>query len=161
MKRDKYMGMDVHQATTVVAVIDAEGKIVLETIVATAASLLLMLTGAATAYARAVQADLILAKEGLIVSEHAVLENGETVVIKVKAHPCNLISTRAWAPVHRFVVEFGFSPVSRMRLPPDMQNRRGESLKQLEELLSQPRKPREPLPEELARMKAEAESKPS
>ena len=36
MKRDKYMGMDVHQATTVVAVIDAEGKIVLETIVATA-----------------------------------------------------------------------------------------------------------------------------
>jgi transposase len=37
MKRDKYMGMDVHQATTVVAVIDAEGKIVLETIVPTAA----------------------------------------------------------------------------------------------------------------------------
>ena len=37
MRRDKYMGMDVHQATTVVAVIDAEGKIVLETIVATAA----------------------------------------------------------------------------------------------------------------------------
>ena len=37
MKRDKYMGMDVHQATTVVAVMDAEGKIVLETIVATAA----------------------------------------------------------------------------------------------------------------------------
>jgi hypothetical protein len=31
MKRDKYMGMVVHQATTVVAVIDAEGKIVLET----------------------------------------------------------------------------------------------------------------------------------
>ena len=25
MKRDKYMGMDVHQATTVVVVIDAEG----------------------------------------------------------------------------------------------------------------------------------------
>jgi Transposase len=38
MKRDKYMGMDVHQATTVVAVIDAEGKMVLETIVATAAA---------------------------------------------------------------------------------------------------------------------------
>src|SRR5215468_10556627 len=32
------MGMDVHQATTVVAVIDAEGKIVLETIVETAAA---------------------------------------------------------------------------------------------------------------------------
>jgi hypothetical protein len=38
MKSDKYMGMDVHQATTVVAVIDAEAKIVLETIVATAAA---------------------------------------------------------------------------------------------------------------------------
>ena len=38
MKRDKYMGMDVHQATTVVAVIDVEGKIVLETIVPTAAA---------------------------------------------------------------------------------------------------------------------------
>jgi hypothetical protein len=38
MKRDKYMGMDVHQATTVVTVIDAEGKIVIKTIVATAAA---------------------------------------------------------------------------------------------------------------------------
>jgi hypothetical protein len=38
MKRDQYMGMDVHQATTVVAVVDAEGKLVLETIVATEAA---------------------------------------------------------------------------------------------------------------------------
>ena len=38
MKCDKYMGMDVHQATTVVAVLDAEGKVVLETIVATEAA---------------------------------------------------------------------------------------------------------------------------
>jgi len=35
MKCDKYMGMDVHQATTVVVVLDAEGKVILETIVAT------------------------------------------------------------------------------------------------------------------------------
>jgi len=35
MKRDKYMGMDVHQATTVVVVIDSEARLVLETIVAT------------------------------------------------------------------------------------------------------------------------------
>jgi hypothetical protein len=34
---DKYIGMDVHQATTVVAVLDAEGKLVLETIVETQA----------------------------------------------------------------------------------------------------------------------------
>ena len=35
MKYDKYIGFDLHQATTVVAVLDAEGKVVLETIVAT------------------------------------------------------------------------------------------------------------------------------
>src|SRR5215510_3567558 len=38
MKCDKYIGFDVHQATTVVAVLDAEGKVVLETIVATEAA---------------------------------------------------------------------------------------------------------------------------
>lgn len=43
MKCDKYMGMDVHQATTVVAVVDAEGKLVLETIVETQAASLIRL----------------------------------------------------------------------------------------------------------------------
>jgi len=38
MKRDQYMGMDVHQATTVVAVLDAEGRVVMETIVPTQAA---------------------------------------------------------------------------------------------------------------------------
>jgi transposase len=38
MKRDKYMGLDVHQAMTVVAVMNADGKIVLETMVPTAAA---------------------------------------------------------------------------------------------------------------------------
>jgi len=42
-KRDKYMGMDVHQATTVTCVMDAEGKTVLETTVATEAGTLLRL----------------------------------------------------------------------------------------------------------------------
>src|SRR5215467_6571072 len=37
MKLDKYIGMDVHQATTVVVVLDANGKVALETIVATEA----------------------------------------------------------------------------------------------------------------------------
>jgi transposase len=35
MKRGQYMGMDVHQATTVVAVMDQDGKMILETIVET------------------------------------------------------------------------------------------------------------------------------
>ena len=37
MKRDKYMGIDLHQATSVVVVLDSKGKQVLETVVATEA----------------------------------------------------------------------------------------------------------------------------
>jgi transposase len=43
MKCDQYMGMDVHQATTVVVVLDVEGRLVLETIVATEAAAILRL----------------------------------------------------------------------------------------------------------------------
>jgi transposase len=43
MKCDKYMGMDVHQAMTVVTVMDADGKVILETIVATEASAIIRL----------------------------------------------------------------------------------------------------------------------
>ena len=43
MKCDKYMGMDVHQATTVVVVLDAEGNVVLETIVETEAASIIRL----------------------------------------------------------------------------------------------------------------------
>jgi len=41
MKCDKYMGMDVHQAMTVVVVVvvlDVEGKVILETMVPTEAA---------------------------------------------------------------------------------------------------------------------------
>jgi len=43
MKRDKYIGMDVHQATTVVAVLDADGRVIAETIVPTEASAIIRL----------------------------------------------------------------------------------------------------------------------
>ena len=43
MKRDKYIGMDLHQATTVVVVLDAEGTLVLDTIVATEAAAIIRL----------------------------------------------------------------------------------------------------------------------
>ena len=42
MKSDKYIGMDVHSATTVVVVLNAEGKLVLETIVATEAAAMML-----------------------------------------------------------------------------------------------------------------------
>src|SRR5262245_30954526 len=43
MKCDKYIGCDLHQATTVVAVLDGEGKVVLETIIATEAAAVIRL----------------------------------------------------------------------------------------------------------------------
>ena len=43
MKHDKYIGMDLHQATTVAVVLDAEGKLVLDTIVATEAAAMMRL----------------------------------------------------------------------------------------------------------------------
>src|SRR5213593_227264 len=43
MNRDKYMGIDLHQATSVVVVLDSEGKQVLETIVATEAPAMIRL----------------------------------------------------------------------------------------------------------------------
>jgi transposase len=43
MKCDKYIGLDVHQAMTVAVVLDAEGKIILETMVATEAAAILRL----------------------------------------------------------------------------------------------------------------------
>jgi hypothetical protein len=48
MKFDRYIGFDLHQATTVVAVLDAEGKVVMETIVATEAAADLHFTANAT-----------------------------------------------------------------------------------------------------------------
>jgi transposase len=42
-KRDQYMGMDVHQATTVVVVLDAKGNVILETMVATEAGAIIRL----------------------------------------------------------------------------------------------------------------------
>lgn len=41
MKRDKYIGMDVHQATTVVSVLDGAAKVILETILVTEAAAIL------------------------------------------------------------------------------------------------------------------------
>jgi len=43
MKCDKYMGMDVHQAMTVVVVLDADGKVILETMVPTEAAAIIRL----------------------------------------------------------------------------------------------------------------------
>jgi len=74
--------------------------------------------GACQAYARAVKADILLDKEGIIIKETAIVD-GEVVVLKMKKHPAVEISNRAWMAVKSFCCEFGFTPVSRVRLTLD------------------------------------------
>ncbi len=100
-----------------------------------------MLEGACTSYALAVQADLILAKDGPVVEQlYVEPESKEVVVLGRKKHPAVEIRNRAWALVRSFCSEFGFSPVSRMRLTP--QESAGDSageMDKLAEMLSKPR----------------------
>src|SRR5690242_2033149 len=74
-----------------------------------------MLEGACVGYERAVKADLILQKDGLIVEDSRVV-NGSLVILKRRAHPAVNVSRVAWNQVRAFCSEFGLSPVSRTRL---------------------------------------------
>lgn len=98
-----------------------------------------MLEGACIAYDRAVEADMILADEGITVKESIIDKRGEVVVLKVKAHPAVAISRTAWQQMRAFSTEFGLSPVSRARLTIEKRDD-GEDLATL---LSAPREPRE------------------
>lgn len=104
----------------------------------------MMLEGACVSYGRAVAADLILDRDGLIVEESVVdKDSGERVVLKVRKHPAVEISNRSWMLVKGFCSEFGLSPVSRTRLAVEKpENQRGQDLA---ELLSRPRAPRLPI----------------
>lgn len=86
------------------------------------------LEGVCVAYSQAIAADAILEREGQVVDE-PVLHQGHPVVLradedgsnpvylfKKKPHPAEGISRRAWAQYKTFCVEFGLSPVSRVRL---------------------------------------------
>lgn len=96
----------------------------------------MMLEGACVGYARAVEADLILAKEGLTVKESTIGDTGEVIVLKVKKHPAVEVANQAWRQVKAFCSEFGLSPVSRTRLTLEKPN---DELKRIEEALSKPR----------------------
>lgn len=99
----------------------------------------MMLEGACVNYARAVQADLILLREGLMVEESTIdQESGEKVVLRTKYHPAVTVSNAAWRQVRAFCSEFGLSPVSRTRLAIE----REEPAEDLMEILSKPRPPR-------------------
>jgi P27 family predicted phage terminase small subunit len=98
-----------------------------------------MLEGACTSYALAVQADLILAKDGPIIAElYVEPETKEVIVLSRKKHPAVEIRNRAWGLVRSFCSEFGFSPVSRLRLSP-VESDPGGDEDDLIKKLSQPR----------------------
>ncbi len=76
----------------------------------------MMLQGACINFARAVQADLLLQVQGLVIQECTEKENGEVIILTTRKHPAVEISARAWGLVRAFCSEFGLSPVSRTRL---------------------------------------------
>lgn len=89
----------------------------------------MMLEGACVNYARAVEADEIIARDGLTVEESIIDEDsGERIVLKVKKHPAVEISNVAWRAARAFCSEFGLSPTSRTRLSVDKKNVGAEDL---------------------------------
>jgi P27 family predicted phage terminase small subunit len=100
----------------------------------------MMLEGVCTAYARALQADLMLAAAGLLV-EQPILDNaGKMVAVRIKAHPLVAVSHSAWKMFRSFASEFGLSPVARLRLAIETDNGEGDLLS----ILSRPRQQKVP-----------------
>lgn len=95
----------------------------------------MMLEGACVAYARAVLADLIVEKEGLICQHITADPQTGDRLEKLKAHPAIAVSNAAWTQVRSFCSEFGLSPVSRTRLAVE----RNDKAEDLAEILSRPR----------------------
>ena len=99
----------------------------------------LMLEGACASYARAVEADLIVERDGLVIENSTIdAESGEKIVLKVRAHPAIAVSNAAWQQVRSFSAEFGLSPAARARVVSE----RKEPTEDLAAILSAPREPR-------------------
>lgn len=98
----------------------------------------MMLEGACVNYQRAVASDLVLAKQGLTVTESAVTKTGQVVVLKVRKHPCVDISSSSWRNFRAFASEFGLSPAARVRVHAD---RADNSEDDLMRILMTPRSP--------------------
>lgn len=99
-----------------------------------------MLEGACLAYARAVDADLDVAKNGITFQVKDLDKEGNIFVRTIKKNPAVDVSFRAWTQVKAFCCEFGFSPASRARLEVDKDRKgNGSGEADLAKLLSQPR----------------------
>ena len=108
-----------------------------------------MLEGACVAYHRAVQADLMVAREGITCKSKVVVKGTDkagnptrrVVVLKIKAHPAITISSSSWRQLRAFCSEFGLSPVSRTRLSIE---KKGGELEELNAILNKPRERKPP-----------------
>jgi P27 family predicted phage terminase small subunit len=77
------------------------------------------------------------------VTEYGINKLGEEYPVRIKKHPAEMVSSRAWVLVHKFCSEFGLSPVARTRLAI---GKEASSDDDLGALLSRPRerKPSDP-----------------
>ena len=101
----------------------------------------MMLEGACVNYARAVRADLMIAKEGPTIDQPIFDRKGKQIGVRVKNHPALAISAAAWRQMHGFCSEFGFSPIARTRLAIEGDDGEGDLLS----ILSQPRQRKIPI----------------
>jgi len=99
----------------------------------------MMLEGACVGYQRAVEADLILNKSGLLLTRTIVDQKTKEHITKLTAHPAVAISMSSWSQVKAFSSEFGLSPVSRTRLSSEKKN---DGTEDLMKLLATPREER-------------------
>jgi len=104
----------------------------------------IMLEGACVNYARAVEADSILQREGLTITEQYVDKEDRVIPLKIRNRPEIAISNAAWRQVRAFCTEFGLSPASRTRL--SIEPSAEDDAEKIAEILSRPRKPRVPPP---------------
>jgi P27 family predicted phage terminase small subunit len=102
----------------------------------------MMLEGACANYDRAVDADIMLLKAGIVIEEPITDKEGLVVGYKLKTHPAVAVSFKAWSQVKAFCSDFGLSPVSRTRLDIDKSKNQDS---ELENLLSAPREQRAPV----------------
>ena len=100
----------------------------------------MMLEGACVNYARAVQADLIIAKDGATIEQPILNKQGEEIGVRIKNHPLISVSRAAWRLMHSFCSEFGFSPIARQRLTIEANDGEGDLLS----ILSRPRQQKVP-----------------
>jgi P27 family predicted phage terminase small subunit len=111
----------------------------------------LALEGACSSYAIAADAEEILAREGLQ-REVPVFHRGQQIGTETRNHPALRIRNAAWGKFLAFATQFGLTPQARQSLAVE---RPDDGAAELAEILSRPRKPRTPTPEDAQKEKVQ------